>query len=350
MSMKRLWMAAVACLVWVMAVSAQEKRFGMYAVGFYNQENLFDTIHDEGKNDYEYLPEGAMKWNGMKYFAKLKNMSTVLAEMGTDRLPGVGAAVIGVSEVENSRVLADLVAQPKLKERGMKFVHIEGPDLRGVDCALLYNPRFFTPEKSFLQPYIYEEKDSARRTRGFLAVQGKLAGDDVTFVVCHWPSRAAVSYYRERAGEQVRALTDSIRKASPGMKIIVMGDMNDDPFNPSMAKALGAKRKMADVGKGDFYNPWWDILAGKGQGTLMYDGKWNLFDQIVMSADLLNRDGKKDYSSLKYFKNEIFMRNYLFQTEGRYKGNTKRTHASGTWLNGYSDHLPVLVYLVKELK
>ena len=80
--MKRLWMAAVACLVWVMAVSAQEKKFGMYAVGFYNQENLFDTIHDEGKNDYEYLPEGAMKWNGMKYFAKLKNMSTVLAEMG----------------------------------------------------------------------------------------------------------------------------------------------------------------------------------------------------------------------------------------------------------------------------
>ena len=350
MSMKRLWMAAVACLVWVMAVSAQEKRFGMYAVGFYNQENLFDTIHDEGKNDYEYLPEGAMKWNGMKYFAKLKNMSTVLAEMGTDRLPGVGAAVIGVSEVENSRVLADLVAQPKLKERGMKFVHIEGPDFRGIDCALLYNPRFFTPEKSFLQPYIYEEKDSAQRTRGFLTVQGKLADDDVTFIVCHWPSRAAVSYYRERAGEQVRALTDSIRKASPDMKIIVMGDMNDDPFSPSMAKALGAKRKMEDVDKGDFYNPWWDVLVRKGQGTLMYDGKWNLFDQIVLSPGLLNRDGKKDYSSLKYFKNEIFMRNYLFQTEGRYKGNTKRTHASGTWLNGYSDHLPVLVYLVKELK
>ena len=322
----------------------------MYAVGFYNQENLFDTIHDEGKNDYEYLPTGTMKWNGMKYFAKLKNMSTVLAEMGTDRLPGVGAAVIGVSEVENSRVLADLVEQPKLKERGMKFVHIEGPDRRGIDCALLYNPRFFTPEKSFLQPYVYEEKDSAQRTRGFLTVQGKLAGDDVTFIVCHWPSRAAVSYYRERAGEQVRALTDSIRRASPEMKIMVMGDMNDDPFNPSMAKALGAKRTPKDVGEGDFYNPWWDILAKKGQGTLMYDGKWNLFDQIVLSHNLLDLNSKKDYSTLKFFKNDIFMRNYLFQTEGQYKGNTKRTHASGIWLNGYSDHLPVLVYLVKELK
>ncbi len=348
--MKRLWMAAATCLIWACAVFAQEKKFGMYAVGFYNQENLFDTIHDEGKNDYEYLPTGTMKWNGMKYFAKLKNMSTVLAEMGTDRLPGVGAAVIGVSEVENSRVLADLVKQPKLKERGMKFVHIEGPDRRGIDCALLYNPRFFTPEKSFLQPYVYEEKDSAQRTRGFLTVQGKLAGDDVTFIVCHWPSRAAVSYYRERAGEQVRALTDSIRRASPEMKIMVMGDMNDDPFNPSMAKALGAKRTPKDVGEGDFYNPWWDILAKKGQGTLMYDGKWNLFDQIVLSHNLLDLNSKKDYSTLKFFKNDIFMRNYLFQTEGQYKGNTKRTHASGIWLNGYSDHLPVLVYLVKELK
>ena len=348
--MKR-WFAGLGMLViFLLAASAQEKKYGLYAVGFYNLENLFDTIHDEGKNDYEYLPQGAVKWNGMKYFAKLKNMSTVLAEIGTDRLPNVGASVIGVSEVENSRVMTDLVNQPALKERGMRFVHIEGPDRRGVDCALIYNPRFFTPEKSFLQPYIYEEKDSAQRTRGFLTVQGKLAGDDVTFIVCHWPSRAAVSYYRERAGEQVRALKDSILKASPGMKIMVMGDMNDDPFSPSMAKSLGAKREMKEVADGDLYNPWWNILTRQGQGTLMYDGKWNLFDQIVMSSTLLDTDGKRDYSTLKFFKNEIFMRNYLFQTEGRYKGNTKRTHAGGVWLNGYSDHLTVVLYLVKEMK
>lgn len=329
---------------------AQEKKFGMYAVGFYNQENLFDTIHDKGKNDFEYLPDGAKKWNGMKYFAKLRNMATVLSEMGTDKLPNIGASVIGVSEVENSRVMQDLVEQQPLKARGMKFVHIEGPDRRGIDCALIYNPRFFTPEKSFLQPYIYEAEDSAYHTRGFLTVQGKLAGDDVTFIVCHWPSRAAVSYYRERAGQQVRMLKDSISKANPGMKIVVMGDMNDDPFSPSMAKALGAKREMKDVGESDMYNPWWNVLAKEGRGTLMYDGKWNLFDQIVMTPNFLDTEGKNDYSDLTFFKNEIFSRNYLFQSEGRYKGNTKRTHAGGVWLNGYSDHLPVVVYLVKELK
>lgn len=347
--MKRGIMFLVALVMLTDMVVAQEKKFGMYAVGFYNLENLFDTIHDDGKNDYEYLPDGTNKWNSMKYLSKLKNMSTVLAEIGTDRLPNVGAAVIGVSEIENSRVMTDLCNQPALKARDMRFVHIEGPDQRGVDCALLYNPRFFTPEKAFLQPYVYEEKDSARHTRGFLTVQGKMADADITFVVCHWPSRYAGSYYRERGGAQVRALTDSIMKSNPKMKVIVMGDMNDDPFDPSMAKELGAKREMNQVGKNDFYNPWWNILVKQGQGTLMYNGKWNLFDQIVMSRNLLDLKAKKDYSSLTYFRNEIFMRNYLFQTEGRYKGNTKRTHASGAWLNGYSDHLPVVVYLVSKI-
>lgn len=347
--MKNIFITIGLWILCTLSVTGQEKKFGLYAVGFYNLENLFDTIHDKGKNDFEYLPDGTNKWNGMKYFAKLKNMSKVLAEIGTDKLPKIGASVIGVSEIENSRVMADLVNQPPLKERGMQFVHIEGPDRRGVDCALIYNPRFFTPEKTFLQPYIYEEKDSASRTRGFLTVQGKLAGDDVTFIVCHWPSRFAVSYYRERGGAQVRALKDSIQSANPDMKIIVMGDMNDDPFDPSMAKELGAKRDINKVKDGDMYNPWWNVLVKEGRGTLMYDGKWNLFDQIVLSRNLLNQNGKKDYSTLKYFKNEIFMRDYLFQTEGRYKGNTKRTHASGVWLNGYSDHLPSVVYLVKEL-
>lgn len=348
--MKRVFMVIGALMLLYGVTSAQERKFGMYAVGFYNLENLFDTIHDDGKNDYEYLPNGAMKWSAMKYVAKLKNMATVLSEMGTDKLPNIGASVIGVSEVENARVLTDLVNQPPLKERGMQFVHIEGPDLRGVDCALLYNPRFFTPEKSFLQPYVYEPKDSTNRTRGFLIIQGKMAGDDVTFIVCHWPSRFATSYYRERAGMQVRQLKDSILVANPSMKVMVMGDMNDDPMDKSMAEALGAKRDMKKVSETEMFNPWWNVLVKEGRGTLMYDGKWNLFDQIVLSSNLLNPNGEKDYSTLKYFKNEIFMRNYLFQTEGKYKGNTKRTHAGGVWLDGYSDHLPVVVYLLKELK
>ena len=346
--MRRAFLLLALLMVIVPSAFAQ-KKFGCYAVGFYNQENLFDTIHDAGKNDYDFLPNGSYHWNKMKYEHKLANMAKVLLEIGQDKLPGIGASVIGLSEVENDNVMRDLTNQPKMKERGFKYIHIEGPDKRGIDCALLYNPRFFTPEKSWLQPYIYENGDTTHATRGFLTVQGKLAGDDITFVVCHWPSRGAEGKFRDWGGKQVRHMTDSIMKADPDMRVVVMGDMNDDPDNTSMAKFLGAKKKMEDVGKHDFFNPWWTILRDKGQGTLSYKGGWNLFDQIVMSRNLLDVKKSKDYKHLTLHSWHIFRRDYLIQQEGKYKGSPLRTTAGGVWLDGYSDHLPTVTYFVKEL-
>jgi hypothetical protein len=194
---------------------------------------------------------------------------------------------------------------------------------------------------------VYENGDTVRRTRPFFCVQGKLAGENVTVIVCHWPSRSAEGIFREYGGRQVRALTDSIEEADPSQHIIVMGDMNDDPDNKSMKTCLGAVREKEELeSPSDLYNPWWNILRKNGVGTLKYKGKWNLFDQIVISGNLVG----SDRSTLKLYRTEIFSRNYLFQQDGRYKGNTKRTHAGGVWLNGYSDHLPVMVYLVKEAR
>ena len=329
--------------------SAQTKLAG-YAIGFYNLENLFDYTHDEGKNDYEFLPDGSYHWNKMKYTHKLHNMSRVLGEMGTDKIPD-GCAFIGVSEVENAHVLTDLVAQPALAARNFKFCHIEGPDRRGVDCALLYNPKYFTVKNVKLVPYVQKhEKDSAFKTRGFLTVSGELAGEHVTVVVCHWPSRFNGSFYRETAGEEVRVLKDSLLRDDPNVKVFVMGDMNDDPTNKSMHEGLGAKEDIDEVKAGEMYNPWYNTLVKGHTGTLKYQGSWNLFDQIVMTPNLLNQNGKKDFSTLKYISHQIFRRDYLFQETGKYKGNTKRTTAGGVWLDGYSDHLPVVVYLAKEVK
>jgi len=325
--------------------SSNPVRIGMYGIAFYNLENLFDTIHDNGKNDYEFLPDGTNKWGKMKYENKLANMSKVLAELCTDRLPK-GAAIIGVSEIENRRVLEDLLKQPALKDRDYQIIHHEGPDRRGVDCAFFYNPRFFQLESSRLVPYIYPDNDTTYATRGFLLASGKMAGENLHVIVNHWPSRAAVSFYRELGGTQVRAIKDSILAADPDAKVIIMGDLNDDPKDKSVSKALGAMHKIKDCGNHDLYNPWWDMLYKTGQGTLLYDGKWNLFDQIIFTGNMLG----KDRSTLKYYKNEVFLRDYLIQQEGRFKGNPKRTHASGVWLNGYSDHLPAIIYLVKELK
>ncbi|MBQ8969269.1 MAG: endonuclease/exonuclease/phosphatase family protein [Bacteroidaceae bacterium] len=345
--MRKHILSVLLCLLAVTACTAQ-KKFGIYPVAFYNLENLFDTVHDEGKNDYEFLPSGSYHWDKNKYENKLKNMARALLDLGTDKV-SMGAVIIGVSEVENARALDDLVGQPGMKQRGFRYVHIEGPDKRGVDCALLYNPAVFSIDKYFLQPYVHDPGDDARPTRGFLTVQGRIDGDPLTVIVCHWPSRGATSHYREIGGRQVRQLTDSIRHADPKQRIIVMGDMNDDPDNKSM-KILGAKRSMDKVKEGDFYNPWWELLRGQGQGTLTYQGAWNLFDQIVLSRNLLDIDGKRDYSHLTLISYHIFRRDYLIQQEGRYKGSPKRTTAAGVWLNGYSDHLPTVIYLKKEMK
>ena len=330
------------------------QQIATYAIGFYNLENLFDTCHDEGKNDYEFLPDGTYQWTTEKYTNKLRNISRVLAELGTDTLSQVGCAVIGVAEVENDRCLTDLIAQPPLKKRGYRFVHIEGPDQRGIDCALLYQPRLFQIRDTKLVPYRYLlPQDSLRATRGFLVVSGTLADEHVTVVVCHLPSRGAESYYREAGGRQLHALRDSLVAADPEVKLLIMGDMNDDPQDVSMADCLGGRRQASDVAAGDMYNPFWEMLA-KGTGTLMFQGAWNLFDQILVSPSLLTCQacgaGGKMCSAtpkLRYNGCQVFRRDYLIQQDGQYAGSPLRTHGSGQWLNGYSDHLPTVVYLKK---
>ena len=216
----------------VLPASAQKKV--LYGVGFYNVENLFDTQHDAGKNDYEFLPSGSYQWTEQKYAAKLHNIAQVLSELctevGTKKNPA-GAAVIGLSEVENSHVLNDLLREPALAARGYRYVHFDGPDRRGIDVALLYNPKAFHLVEAQLIPYIYptesqpdvdlgfyiDEKgrvkgypyqngllrgDTTYITRGFLTVEGYLGGEKFYFIVNHWPSRGAQSPVRERRPRQ----------------------------------------------------------------------------------------------------------------------------------------------------
>lgn len=314
------------------------QRQHLYSVAFYNLENLFDTLHDEGKNDYDFLPSGRYAWGTRKYEAKLKNLARVLSQLSRDRVPQ-GPACIGVAEVENRRVLADLLAQPSLSQ--YKYVHYEGPDRRGIDCALLYDTAQFRVHHSRLvlsTPYC---GDTTQLTRGFLIVDGELAGDHICFIVNHWPSRGSASPVRVHAARQVRALTDSLFRLNPRLKLIVMGDLNDDPMDESL-QTLGARKYPRQVKKRDFYNPWWVTLEDDSIGTLCYRGKWNLFDQILLTRPLL-----KARRGLRYRGHEVFRPAYLFQ-HGEYEGYPLRTHGGRKWLNGYSDHLPTIVYLRKK--
>ena len=314
-------------------------------IAFYNLENLFDTIHDAGKHDEEFLPNGSYHWNTLKYTHKQANMSKVLSELCTERLK-VGAAFIGLSEIENSRVLDDLINQPALKARGYKYLHIEGPDARGVDCAALYNPQLFKPTGCKLIPPTGYYEATGYGTRGFLLIEGNMLGERMHFIVNHWPSRRANSYSREFVGRLVRKIVDSIQVKEPDAKIIIMGDLNDEPDNKSVANALGAKLSEKKItSKQDLYNPWGITLRKNGEGTLLYDNMWNLFDQIIFTANFLG----SNRSDFKFFKNEIYKPEYITTKYGRYKGSPKRTTGGGVWQDGYSDHFPTQIYLVKEI-
>ncbi|MBO4985349.1 MAG: endonuclease/exonuclease/phosphatase family protein [Bacteroides sp.] len=334
--MKKLFLSLLACCLCLSVLEAQNKKNKLHSIAFYNVENLFDTIHDAGKNDAEFLPDGRYTWGAKKYEAKLKNLSKVLGELARQRTPQ-GPAVIGLAEVENNRVLADLVKQPAIAN--YRFIHYEGPDKRGIDCALLYDPEQFTVKASKLvlsEPF---QGDTVHLTRGFLIVDGELAGKRLCVIVNHWPSRGAKSPVRVHAARQVKALKDSLLRTDKKLKLVVMGDLNDDPMDESLA-TLPARKYPKEVQKGEFYNPWWEVLEDKGVGTLIYRGKWNLFDQILLSRSFLK--GKK---KLRYDSCEIHMRDYLFQQDGKYKGTPLRTHGGRAWLNGYSDHLPTVIYL-----
>lgn len=326
--------------------SQEKQAYKITCVGFYNLENLFDYWDDTLISDEEYLPTGEKAWDSLKYNSKLHNMAKVIGEVGTKYSPD-GAAVLGVCEVENRGVLEDLVSQPEIKDRNYQIVHFDSPDRRGVDCGLLYQEKYFKVKNATKYPLSFDRSEGGKSfTRDQLVVTGDMDGEDVTFIVCHWPSRwggqKASEPRRVEAAKVGRRVIDSLFIADPNAKIIYMGDLNDDPVNVSLTEYIRAKGKKTKLKEGDLYNTMWDHYK-RGNGTLAYQDAWNLFDQIVISQPFLNED------ATKYVLHEavVFKRDWMLQTEGQYAGYPLRTWAGGKWMNGYSDHFPTYIVLKK---
>ncbi len=322
----------------------QNKKYSVYPIAFYNVENLFDTERDTSIQDEEFTPGGGMNWTTGKYWKKLEKIASVLGYMGR-KYGKSGPAIIGLSEVENRRVLNDLVMQSEIAGNQYEIVHYESPDRRGIDVAMLYNPKLFRLIDAQVLPYKLASKPSYV-TRDVLMVKGVIANEMVHVFINHWPSRfgSKSSELREHAAGIVRNAVDSIYKKKPNAKIIIMGDLNDDPVDVSVKEVLGAKRHSDNVRPGELYNTMYKHYT-QGIGTLGYLAKWSLFDQIIISEPLLG----DDRSSLKFWKSEIYNPDYLITKDGRYKGYPLRTFSGNLFQNGYSDHFPVLIYLLKEL-
>ncbi len=347
-------------LALLLPANALAQRDRSYVIGFYNLENLFDTYHDEGKNDYEYLPEGANQWTEVKYDKKLHNMASVIKAIHDDNK--VWHAVLGVSEIENRHVLEDLVSMPEIADANFQIVHYDGPDRRGVDVALLYRPSVFRVLESKSIPFTFEdsevqfemtpEEQADFRTRDILMVRGLLGGEMFAFFVAHLPSRngGKGGDLRSRGGEIMYRESMKLMERYPEIKIVAMGDMNDNPSDPSMAYYMRGKEKIEEVGETDFFSPFLSMLKA-GYGSLAYQGEWNIYDILVVNANLAH-PAKGTLGIIPIVKNRfygrIFHKPFMTQQEGQYKGTPFRTSSGGAFIGGYSDHYPT--YIVVSTK
>ncbi len=325
-----------------------DKKFNVISIGFYNLENLFDTINDVGfENSDEFTPEGVNHWTSARYNKKLANMANAISQIAVNDTPN-GLALLGLSEMENKSVLEDLVKQEAILDRDYQIVHFESSDRRGVDVALLYQPKYFHVTSSKSYPLRMAE-DTAWRTRDQLVVTGLLDGENIHVIVNHWPSRSggaeASESKRIAAADLCRHIVDSLFTLDENAKILVLGDMNDNPDNLSIEQHLKAKGDVTKIEAGELFNPMFNLYK-EGVGSLEYKGIWDLFDQIIISTGFL-RTGK---SGFKFGQAHVFNYDFLKQKEGPYEGYPDRTFAGKNYLGGYSDHFPVYINLVKEIK
>ena len=328
---------------------AQEKRYHACIVAFYNLENFYDTIHNPMINDEDFTPNGIKHYTGDIYFDKVTKLATVLSMIGTDITPA-GPAIIGVAEIENDTVLSDLTHHPLLRQRHYQLIHYDSRDARGIDVALLYNPKFFSPEKAEkLFVKLPGNSKAAFYTRDILYVKGQLAGEPVHVYVNHWPSRRGgeerSSSARETAAAVCKKHISAILEKEPNAKIILMGDLNDDPDSPSITQTLKAKAKISETAPGDLFNPWAEPYS-HGIGTIANRDSWGLFDQIIISYAWLNRQQEGFF----YHRQAIFSQNFMKEDAGRFKGYPMRTWDGNTYRGGYSDHFPTYIILLKSLK
>lgn len=307
----------------------------------YNVENLFDTQHDEGKDDYEYLPSSKKKWTNTRYYHKIRDVMKTITNIGGWEPP----MLVGLCEIENDNVLNDMTQYPPYSNLNYKYVHFEGPDNRGIDVALLYNTNLFTPIHS--EP-IHVMLDDGSYSRDILYVKGTdYLGDTLHVFQVHFPSRRegefATISNRVTAATILKEQVDNILLENPASGIIIMGDFNDNPSDFSPATILGAKPfNQQKYENGSLYNLCWDgyMYEDKDEGTYFHKGVWDCLDQIIVSGALMNGNLK-----IKFGKHaKIFNPTWLGKWNKKMNFNVpKRTYAGPTYIGGTSDHYPIYI-------
>lgn len=344
-----LLICALMLPLYLAAQKAPKAGSGLTVV-FYNVENLFDTIDDPGTGDDEYLPEAAKAWDKKKYSAKLRGIADALASLAKEvnnELP----VLIGIAEVENRRVLDDLVALSPLRKAGYGVIHFDSPDERGIDVALLYHPGRFTVVESRPIPVTFSF-DPGDTTRDILYVKGVTDdGQPWHVYVNHWPSRSGGERQSEMkrfaAAAELRKDVDNILNFENDARIVIMGDFNDEPTNRSLMQVLNATNKRLNHSYRDLYNLMYDNHNQGLTGSLAWNNRWQAFDQIIVSFSLL---GQGDGFRTGFDGGRVFTDEELMYTTPEGFRAPNRTYTGNTYRGGVSDHLPVYVVFSREEK
>jgi len=298
-------------------------------IAFYNIENLFDIYDDNHKHDDDFLPTAEKRWTLKRYKNKLRKIGYAISNIGKKQTNS-HPAIIGLAEIENEAVIKDLIGSKHLKEYPYSYVHYDSKDERGIDVAFVYDNKKFKVSNSEVFSFSFTDDDgSSDYTRDILLVSGLFLNEPIHFLVNHWPSRRSEEneYKRLKAALNLESIVRTLQDNIPNAKIVVMGDFNDDPSDKSIEQLVG------NLG---LFNPM-ETLLSIDRGTTVHHGKWNLFDQIMITHNFFDRKAK----SLRYVHADIYDADFLKQYDGKYKGTPYRTYVGKRYKGGYSDHFPV---------
>ncbi|TXE13191.1 endonuclease [Seonamhaeicola algicola] len=303
----------------------------MQTLAFYNLENLFDLDDDAHTNDNDFLPYSAKKWTPKRYKNKLRKLGFAISNIGRHET-GKHPAIVGLAEVENAKVIEDLLASKHLEFYNYSYVHYESPDERGIDVAFIYDKDAFevTHSDNFVVP-LMDDDGMPDYTRDVLLVSGFLDNEPVHIIVNHWSSRREGTleseHKRMASSKKVGIIISNLKEEDANAKIIIMGDFNDEPQNNSIINL---------VQNYNLYNPF-ETLRSYNRGTVSRFKQWSLFDQIFFTTNFF----ENSQDAFEFYKANIFDEDFLKTFKGRYKGVPFRTYVGKKYNGGYSDHFPV---------
>ena len=299
---------------------------------FWNVENLFDTVDDPNVvGDEEFTTEGSKRWDQQRLDTKLDNLSKVIRNLNRCR----GPDVLGLAEIENRSVIEMLLSRLSDLPRNYKIVHKDSPSDRGIDCAILYDADVLRLTD---QQFHFVDAD---KTRDIVEATFERGDRAITCFVNHWPSRRNPPWQRAAAADVLRGRVNDLLADDPMSDLVLMGDYNDRPTDPSLAQHLRAVGRIENLTGDLLLNSSTFDRPSLGTGTHYGRNGWQIIDQIILSPGMLLPGGVN--WAIGSTRSAIVVDDQLYDPAGDPPPRPSRSFTRNKFhKNGYSDHLPVV--------